>query len=133
MNAISSSHIYCFYPFFTAEGIAFKAYQGDPADIHAYCSTELLASRQERVANQNLQLFSEGINFYQQCSPFYCPEIERSVAGYRGVGILQWGGFQNSKRSEEETLSENHCQLVWRLGDWCHNRHCIISHRRSDV
>ncbi len=121
MNAVTSSHIYCLYPSLTSERVALRGYYADPAD--KYSPTLLLPDRRDQLAKQSIIYHESSSQLNQKCG-LSCGDIERTLFGWRGVGILQWGGYLDSKRSEVSLLPENTLHLAWQLGEWCDNLHC---------
>ncbi len=121
MNAITSSHIYCLYPMLTADNICLRGYYANPAD--KYSPTALLPDRWEQLGVQNLSYHESSSKLNRKCG-LACGDIERTLFGWQGIGILQWGGYMDSKRSEDFLLPEDTLHVAWQLGEWCDNVEC---------
>ncbi len=123
MNAITSSHIYCLYPDATSRGITHKAFHGDPTVDWLPGPSELTNFRKKRLEEQNLRLMVEGLNNDRPCG-LACSQIQRTLAGWRGVGILHWGGYRSMKLTQVGLLPMDQEHFTWSLSDWCSNLYC---------
>ncbi|KAK0469463.1 uncharacterized protein EV420DRAFT_1472690 [Desarmillaria tabescens] len=124
MNAITSSHVYCLYPSLTAQKIALRGYYPHPSD--KYFLTALLTNHHDQLKKQALTYYESSAGTGQKCG-LACADIERTLHGWRGVGVIQWGGYMDSKRSETSLLPSNTLHVAWQLGEWCDNVLCDMA------